>query len=204
MALAAINVAPSATEKRDFQRVQVKVYGRYMLEDRSEYPCQIIDMSPGDVAFRTEHRGDLGEKVIAYLEYVGRVEGVVTRLLPDGFAMTILASDRKRDKLAAKLTWLANRHKLGLPEERRHERMVPRNPMSILRLADDEQYHCRIIDLSLSGAAIEIVARPAIGTMVTLGNMSGSVVRHFDDGIAIEFSTIQQPEALAAEFDAPH
>lgn len=204
MALAAINVAPLATEKRDFQRVQVKVYGRYMLEDRSEYPCQIINMSPGDVALRTEHKGDLGEKVIAYLEYIGRIEGVVTRLLPDGFAMAILASDRKRDKLATKLTWLVDRHRLGLPEERRHERMVPRNPMSTLRLTEDEQYHCRIIDLSVSGAAIEIVIRPAIGTMVTLSNISGRVVRHFDEGIAIQFSVVQRQEALAAEFDAPH
>lgn len=204
MAVAAVNMAPSTTEKRNFQRVRVKVYGRYMLEDRSEYPCHVIDMSPGDVAFRADQPGELGEKVIVYLEHLGRLEGVVTRQLPDGFAMTILASDRKRDKLAAKLTWLANRDELGLPEDRRHERMVPRNPMSILQLSDNEQYRCRIIDLSLSGAAVETVARPEIGSMVTLGNRSGRVVRHFDDGIAIEFSVIERQDVFAAEFDEPH
>lgn len=201
MAVAAIKMAPSTTEKRDFQRVRIKVYGRYMLENRSEYPCHVIDMSPGDVALRADHPGELGEKIIVYLEHLGRVEGVVTRLLPDGFAMTIIASDHKRNKLAAKLIWLAKRDKLGLPEERRHERMTPRNPKSILQLRDDEQYHCRILDLSLSGAAVETAARPEIGSMVTLGNRSGRVVRHFDEGIAIEFSFIQDQDAFAAELD---
>lgn len=203
MALAAINMAPSKAERRNFQRVRVKVYGRYMLEDRSEYPCQIVDMSPGDVAFRADHPGALGEKVIAYLDHIGRVEGVVTRIFPDGFAMTIIASERKRDKLAAQLTWLANRHELDLPEDRRHERVIPRNPMSVLRLEDGQQYRCRIIDLSLSGAAVEIDARPAIGTAVTLGNMRGRVVRHFEDGVAIEFAALQHEDTLAAEFDSP-
>ena len=36
--------------------------------------------------------------------------------------MTISATPRKRDKLAAQLTWLANRHILNLPEDRRHGR----------------------------------------------------------------------------------
>ena len=171
-----------------------------MLEDRSEYPCQVIDMSPGDVAFRSDNPGQLGEKVIAYLDHIGRIEGVVTRRLDGGFAMTILASERKRDKLAAQLTWLANKHELDLPEDRRHERVSPRNPMSVVHMSDGRQYQCRIIDLSLSGAAVEIDVKPAIGVQVTLGTMRGRVVRHFDDGIAIEFAMVQREEALAAQF----
>ncbi len=201
MAFAAINTAPSQAERRNFQRVRVKVYGRYMLEDRSEHACQVVDMSPGDVAFRAVRSGELGEKVLAYLDHIGRIEGVVTRRFTDGFAMTIVASDRKRDKLAAQLTWLANRHELDLPEDRRHERVTPRNPMSMLHLEDGRQYRCRIIDLSLSGAAVEIDVKPAIGVAVTLGSMRGRVVRHFEDGIAIEFAVLQRQETLAAEFD---
>lgn len=200
MASAAIKVAPSQAERRNFQRVRVKVYGRYMLEDRSEHPCQVIDMSPGDVALRADRPGELGEKVIVYLDHIGRVEGVVTRLFRDGFAMTILASERKRDKLAAQLTWLANRHELDLPEDRRHERITPRNPLSTLRLDDGKEYRCRIIDLSLSGAAIEIEVKPALGAAVTLGAMRGRVVRHFEDGVAIEFAMLQREDALAAAF----
>ncbi len=196
------NFSPARPERREFQRVRVKIYGRFMLEDRTEHPCMVVDMSPGSVAVRADRRGEAGERVIAYLDHIGRVEGVVTRATSDGFAMTIVASDRKRDKLAAQLTWLANKHELDLPEDRRHERVAPRNPLSTVRLADGRNYQCRIIDLSLSGAAIELDVKPALGTHVTLGTMRGQVVRHFEDGIAIEFAVIQRPETLEAEFSA--
>lgn len=192
----ATNSFTTTQEKRSFQRVRIKVYGRFMLEDRTEHPCQVIDMSPGNVALRTNRIGEPGEKVIAYLDHIGRVEGVVTRTLDDGFAMTVIASDRKREKLAAQLTWLANRHELDLPEDRRHERVQPRNPISILQMEDGRQYQCRIIDLSLSGAAIEVGVRPALGSQVVLGAMRGQVVRHFEEGIAIEFAVVQVPETL--------
>lgn len=202
MSSAAIDIAPSRAERRTFQRVRIKIYGRFMLEDRTEHPCQVVDMSPGNVALRAERGGEPGEKVIAYIDHIGRIEGVITRTLPDGFAMTVIASDRKRDKLAAQLTWLANKHELDLPEDRRHERVAPRNPMSVLKLGDGRQYQCRIIDLSLSGAAVEIDVKPALGVQVTLGTMRGQVVRHFDDGIAIEFAMVQRHETLDAEFNA--
>ncbi len=173
-----------------------------MLEDRTEYPCQVVDMSPGNVALRADEIGSLGEKVIAYIDHVGRVEGVITRILPDGFAMTIIASDRKKDKLAAQLTWLANKHELDLPEDRRHERVTPRNPLSTLQLLDGRRYPCRIIDLSLSGAAVEIEVKPALGVQVILGTMRGQVVRHFEDGIAIEFAVVQLSETLESEFNS--
>ena len=205
MRSAAVEQAPFRGERRTFQRVAVQIYGRLMLEDRSEHPCLVTDMSPGNVAFRCETVGQPGEKVIAYIDHIGRVEGVVTRRLNDGFAMTVVASDRKKDKLAAQLTWLANKHELDLPEDRRHERVAPRNPMSVLQLQDGRQYRCRIIDLSLSGAAVEIDVKPAVGVQVVLGNMRGQVVRHFEDGIAIEFAVVQRRETIEAEFDgSPH
>jgi c-di-GMP-binding flagellar brake protein YcgR len=190
---AAAQVTASRAERRNFQRVRVKLYGRYMLEDRSEHACQVLDMSPGNVALRAERAGVLGEKVIAYIDHIGRIEG--------GFALNLIASERKRDKLAAQLTWLANKHELDLPEDRRHERVAPRNPVSVLQLADGRQYQCRIIDLSLSGAAVEIEVRPAIGVQVMLGTMRGQVVRHFEEGIAIEFAVVQLPETLEAQFN---
>lgn len=202
MISAATETTPSRSERRNFQRVRVKIYGRFMLEDRTEHPCQVIDMSPGNCLLRADRVGELGERVIAYLDHIGRIEGVLTRTQPDGFAMTIIASDRKKDKLAAQLTWLANKHELDLPEDRRHERLTPRNPVSVLRLADGREYQCRIVDLSLSGAAVEIDVRPALGTAVNLGTMRGRVIRHFEDGVAVEFAAVQRAETLEAEFSA--
>src|SRR6185369_6461965 len=84
-----------------FQRVKVSVLGRYMLADRREFPCQVLEMSPGDAAVIAPVSGNVGEKVIAYLDHLGRVEGTITDAIEGGFVMDVAASPRKRDKMAA-------------------------------------------------------------------------------------------------------
>lgn len=184
--------------QRSFQRVTVNVEGRLMLADHEEYPCSVIDMSPGDVSFVCAGQPSLNERVIAYIDHLGRIEGNVLSFSKDGFVMSINATERKREKLAAQLTWIANKHELGLPEDRRHDRLTPRNTLTELTLEDGTRYACRLMDLSLSGAAVDIDIRPPIGTPVRLGNMRGRVVRHFMEGVAIEFTSIQSREALTA------
>jgi hypothetical protein len=175
-----------------FQRVKVSVLGRYMLADRREFPCQVLEMSPGDAVVIAPVSGSAGEKVIAYLDHIGRVEGSIVDGIDGGFVMDVSASPRKRDKMAAQLTWLANKDILNLPEDRRHERVVPDNRHSTVVLDDGRRYNCKIIDISLSGAAIELAVRPAMGTPVTLGRMRARVVRHFQDGVAVEFASAQE------------
>jgi hypothetical protein len=175
-----------------FQRVKVSVLGRYMLADRREFPCQVLEMSPGDAVVIAPVAGNTGERVIAYLDHLGRIEGSILDPIDGGFVMDLSASPRKRDKMAAQLTWLANKDILNLPEDRRHERVVPDNRHSTVVLDDGRRYNCKIIDISLSGAAIELAVRPAMGTPVTLGRMRARVVRHFQDGVAVEFASAQE------------
>jgi hypothetical protein len=189
-------VLPLSEERRRFQRVHVNLLGRYMLSDRREYPCQVVNMSPGGMALIAPVCGQVAERVIAYVDHVGRLEGVIARHFENGFAMTIAATSRKRDKLAAQLTWLANRHILGLPEDRRHGRITPRNPAGRLILANGINVACRVIDISQSGAAVATDQRPEIGSPITIGRTSGRVVRHLEDGIAIEFTRLQHPDFL--------
>ena len=198
MPLTRPRILPLAEERRRHQRVKVNLLGRYMLADRREFPCQVVDMSPGGMALIAPVAGNPGERVIAYVDHLGRLEGKIARVLDNGFAMTIAATVRKRDKLAAQLTWLANRQILNLPEDRRHGRFVPRNPLARLVLSNGTNVACRIIDLSQSGAAISIAAdlRPAVGAMVTVGKTQGRVVRHIEDGFAVEFTRLQHPDFI--------
>ena len=178
-------------ERRRFQRVRVNLLGRYMLADRREFPCQVVNMSPGGIALIAPVPGEPGERIIAYVDHLGRLEGHIARSLQNGFAMTISATSRKRDKLAAQLTWLANRHILGLPEDRRHGRIMPRKPTVQVVMPNGVNLTCRLIDMSQSGAGIKTDERPPIGAIVTLGKVQGRVVRHLEDGFAIEFTRLQ-------------
>jgi hypothetical protein len=171
-----------------------------MRENRKEFPCATIDVSLGGIAFAAEERVEIGEKIIAYIAQVGRVQGIVRRLAPTGFAIAMTLPPLKRERLADQLTWIANRHELGMPEDRRHERIAPRIPGSTLTLPDGRQSLCKIIDISRSGVAVAVTFAPPVGALVTVGQTRGQVVREFNGGVAIEFMRIIPPEAFGPDY----
>lgn len=169
-----------------------------MTEDRREFPCQVVSMSPGGAHVIASVSARLGDRVVAYVDHIGRLEGICVRVDDSGFAMSIDASLRKRDKIADQLTWLINRHMLGLPEDRRHPRVTPANPFVTVTTPDGEKVPMRVIDISLSGAAIHGAARVEPGDVVQVSRTMGRVVRRVERGFAVEFSN-QQPVAAIVQ-----
>jgi hypothetical protein len=202
-----LSAAPRQTiypnERRRHQRVRIHLFGRFMLSNRSEYPCQIVNISPGGLAMIAPVSGRVGERVVIYANELGRLEGDTVRLFNNGFSIQFNATDRKRDKLAAQLTWLANRHQIGLPDDRRHERVVPRNSAGRLTLPDGTIMPCRIIDVSVSGAAVSMAQPLPLGAPVTLGRSNGRVSRVFEGGIAIEFARELHPDLIEESLFQP-
>jgi hypothetical protein len=181
-------------DRRRFQRVRLDLPARYMLADGRELACQITNMSPGGVAVAASVAGGLGERVVAYVDHIGRIEGVIARQFPAGFALAITSTKHKREKLAAQLTWLANRD--ILPEQRRHLRIAPLNPSAHLVFPNGTQIRCRVIDISQSGAGVASDRRPVIGSRITIGRTAGRVARHIDGGFAIEFVRLQHQDFI--------
>ena len=177
-------------ERRRHQRVKVQVAGRFMREDRLEFPCVSIDFSPGGVALQSNAVVSLRERIIVYFNQLGRIEGRVARHLEGGFALQMSLPEVKREKIASQLTWLANRSALGLAEDRRHERIAPRYIDTTLTLPSGRSLHVRVIDVSRSGAALSAELGPPVGTPVTLGKRRAQVVRHFNSGFAVEFDRL--------------
>ncbi|WP_264051443.1 PilZ domain-containing protein [Methylobacterium flocculans] len=197
---AAVRPAPKpsrearAADLRRHQRVKVSLLGRYMLADRREFPCQTVDMSPGGVRLTCAALGEIEERVVLYLEHIGRIEGTIARLLPGGFAVRLSATLRKRDKIASQLTWLANRDSLGLPEGRTHERLTPHVTGVVLRLESGREVAARIIDISMSGVALTTATAPPLGTSLMVGRTPGRVVRYFEGGIGVHFMLPISPD----------
>lgn len=193
---AAPKLASRPIERRRHARVRVALLGRYMLPNRQEYPCQSTDMSVGGLSLTAPVKGKIGERVIVYLEHIGRVEGDIARHTPDGFGMTVIATSRKREKLAAQLTWLANRTVLGLPEDRRHDRIQPKLSRIMLGLPDGSQVPVKLVDMSLSGAAFSTDTKLMITDRVTLGRTQARVMRKFEGGYAVEFQQAFKVESI--------
>jgi hypothetical protein len=187
-------------DRRRHKRLAVTLLGRFMRESKQEYPCRLVDASAGGAAVQSPIGVEIGEKVVAYFDHLGGIEGPVVRTFEGGFAFKIEATAHKREKLAAQLTWLANRSEMASGAERRHERITPSNNLSQLQLAEGVMLTCRVLDISISGASIETPARPEIGTEVMLGKLRARVMRHHPQGFGVQFIDIQNPAALRRYF----
>jgi PilZ domain-containing protein len=123
-----INRPKIVPDRRRYRRVPVSVVGRFMRDDKQEYPCEVINMSAGGMALLSPVACANQERIVAYLDKFGRIEGVVVRSFDGGFAVRILASPAKCEKIANSLTWITNEKALGLTDKRSYERIAVANP----------------------------------------------------------------------------
>ena len=192
-----------APDRRRHKRIVVELLGRFMRENKQEHPCKLIDISAGGAAIRPMSTITVGagERVVAFFDHIGGIEGTVVREFDCGFAFKLIATQHKREKLAAMLTWLANRSELDGADERRHERIAPKSGRQQLHLAEGIILECEVLDISISGASIGTPARPVLGTEVMLGKLRARVVRHHAQGFGVQFTDTQNHTALRGHFD---
>ena len=189
-----------APDRRRHKRVPVSLQGRFMRENKLEYPCRLQDISVGGAAVISPVVVQNDERIIAYFDHLGGLEGTVKRVFHDGFAIQFRVTQRKREKLAAQLTWLINRDELQQSEERRHERVVPQNDEAVLHLAEGIAISVKVLDVSISGASVATEARPPIGLEVMIGKLRAKVARHHSTGIGLQFLDTQELGSVSEHF----
>ncbi len=179
----------SESERRRYGRVDLTLPGRYMLADGKEFDCQIVDISPVGVAIRGPLAGDLGERVVAYVLELGRIEGVIVRRSADAewFALDLRVPSHKMHKLAKRIDWLVRRQAGAVPERRSFARFDQDQEQTTLQLSDGREFAAALIDVSTGGAALEVDVAPPVGAAVTVGKRRAHVSRHFAGGIAVAF-----------------
>jgi hypothetical protein len=189
-------------DRRRHKRIALELLGRFMRENKQEHPCKLIDISAGGAAIKpiSPVAVTIGERVVAFFDHVGGIEGTIVREFEGGFGCKLMATQHKREKLAATLTWLTNRSELDGAEERRHDRISPQNRRQQLQLAEGINLECQVLDISISGASIGTPARPEIGTEVTLGKLRARVMRHHAQGFGVQFIDTQNQAALRRYF----
>lgn len=189
-------IALVGRDRRDELRVVVNIPGRYQLAskrklngDRREFACRIVNLSATAMALAAPVPGPLGERVIVYAECFGQLHGAILRHMSSGFVMSIVADEETRQRVATKVLWLAKqKEEPEAVDNRRHARVVPKNPTATILLADGSLVSCLVIDFSASGAAVSADLDPQLGTPLAVGKMVGRVVRRFAEGFAIQFT----------------
>lgn len=190
-------------DRRDDVRVIVSIPGLFSLADRRDargerrvFSCRAVNLSSRAVALACAVNGKLGDRVIAHIEHLGKLDGSIIRVLERGFVMSITATAEEQEKLAAKIEWLQKFKDHDESDQRADRRFAPANPYSQIMLPDGSIQTCLVIDLSISGAALSAEAVPDIGTVLAVGTIVGRVVRHLEGGFAVQFIERQSADEI--------
>lgn len=179
--------APTNTpERRRRDRVGIVLQGRYMLENGAEFPCETVDVSPNGIAIRGLKVGAYGERVVAYIQDLGRIEGFIVRRAIGWFALDIRAPENKVARLDDRISWVTDRALNGKSDRRAAERVEVEDERTTLRTLEGV-FIAELVDVSIEGAALITQARPRIGEAVILGEQTAYVARLFEGGVAVSF-----------------
>jgi hypothetical protein len=179
------------------------VAGRYALPERKDgpdgkvavYACRLCSISTRLAVVVGPMVGAEGEIVTAHFDEFGMLRGRIARRLPSGFVLDLMLSPAERNKLGAKIIWRKNVHE-QIPDKREHKRILPRDPRTLITLADGSTIPCFVIDISQSGIAVSAQIWPDLGTPMAIGKLVGRVVRGLDVGFALQFLQVQPFDQL--------
>lgn len=179
--------AAQASERRRFRRMPVELEGRLQDADGQEHSCRTLNLSPGDARIRTTARLRIGDKIIMYLNEMGRIEADVLREIDaDGtyglrFRVGRHKLERHVDILMGLLyPWAKD------DDQRRHPRAAATGTVDV-RTAAGRMIACQVVDLSTVGIGLATTAqRPLLGEWVFVGGKAGRVARYFEGGFAID------------------
>ena len=165
------------------------LFGRYMLPDASEHPCQVVQLSPQGAVFLTSVAPPAGLGIVAYIDEIGRLEAVIGDAVEGGFAVSFQIGGARRERIESRIRFLLD----PSPDD---EDVSNRRPpphegtasASHFTLPDGRVYPCEVTDVSISSAAVKTHVLPALGMSILLGRMRGRVERHLENGVAIGFT----------------
>ncbi len=180
------DAAPS--ERRDHERHRVCLAGKIFIAGAGAvFDCTVTNLSAGGAGFWCAGAPPLDTPLVLYVDGFGRFEGAVTRSVQGDAGVKFSCSDAKRKRLEEALAGFVVDGMKAVTRLRRFERARVAAAIDHFSLADGEAVACSLVDISLQGALLRTGRRPAIGEIVHLGQTRGWVIRHLDDGIAIQF-----------------
>ncbi len=180
-------VRESDADRRRFQRVDLPLKARFLTEDGCERAGTVTNISVGGAMIRAKFPPAFGQGVILYVDQVGRLEAKVVRSDKNSFAVTYHKRREKHVKLADQITAAMHHRRRRGPDHRTGPRVKFDKPATVY-LEDGQSLECAILDVSLTGASIEVSPRPPLGMHLILGRMTAKVVRRHDKGVGVVFT----------------
>jgi len=172
-------------ERRRHRRVPVALRARFLASDDTEHDCTVVNISAGGLRLAAERPVPVNSRIVLYVDQVGRFDCTVVRHTSGGFAVRFDIHAKKRERTVEALSRLLIEGPRGA--DQRREFRVEADAKACLTLENGDARECRIIDISLTGAAVEVADPPAVGETVRLGRMRATVVRRSESGVGLSF-----------------
>jgi len=191
-------------DKRSAKRVALGLKGNVFLPESSlEADCEIIDISADGAGLRCSVFAPVGRKIVLFADCFGRFEGVVTQRNRMRIGVQFQSSLSRKRRTTEQLTaYLAN-GMTSVPQFRSTLRAKELPPVQHFMGADGHRIACEIVNIALSGALLKTTERPEVGADIHFGDTPGRVVRHTNEGVAIEFAARRHFAANAAHALSP-
>jgi hypothetical protein len=186
-------VSQPAGERRAHERVATALNGRFFVPaEEITLDCEILDLSAGGAGVRCSEPPPLNTYVILYIDGFGRFECVATRFVDGLLGLHFVCKEAKRQRLLRDLALYVACGVAGVTRLRRHPRNASTS-VGYFKRPNGELVPCDVLDISLQGVSLRTASRPPLGEIINLGRTWGRIVRHHDDGIAIQFLELAAP-----------
>ena len=182
----------------------MRLKARYLGADGREQPCVVINVSAGGAMVKAKRIPSPDEKIVLYVDSVGRFECTVVRAGKNGFAVRYHSRRAKTQRTADALIRILNRRG-NLHTDRRIAPRIALDTPVIVTHEDGTSVECTIMDVSLTGASVCIDPRPPLGTELTVGRMRARVVRRHEHGVGVVFlgPAERMEDVIAEAVDTP-
>ena len=161
-----------------------------------ELGCVVTDLSADGASIITSEASSIGSEIALYVEGFDRFSAAIVSATQDGIRVRFNCSQNKRARTAEKIFCYLDGNPLPQTNLRNAQRSAFHSVRDFRR-QNGEIANFDVIDISLSGASLRTKCRPAIDEIIAIGTIESRVARHFDDGIAVEF-TRRSPSGLGS------
>jgi hypothetical protein len=174
-------------ENRRYERTKLYLPGQ-IFDPASEksVDCKVLNLSAGGAAVQCDQSFPANIMLVLYVENFGRFEGRTIVHADGQLALNFSIGENKRGRLSEMLKTFTLNGVSGVTELRRHARVPALVAGQIVR-ASGQIISCDVLDISLEGVSVRTKVRPPVGEIVNLGRTRGRVVRHHEDGFAVQY-----------------
>jgi len=165
--------------------------------------CRLQSISPQQLVITAPVKGQVGELVSVKLDDFDIIDGKISHLVDDGFAIEIFADEDEQRAIALKIDWIKKHRFQSAKDKRAQKRFVPQDPRSVITLPGGKTETCLVMNISQSGLALSADVTPRNGTRVGVGKVIGTVVRPLDVGFAVKFDEPMEMAELTKVFGPP-